>query len=65
MRYFLCVVPPVGVLASKPLALPVNLLLTLCFYFPGLIHALLCVGDAKANERNGKLMKVIKKGQGK
>jgi uncharacterized membrane protein YqaE (UPF0057 family) len=45
MRYlFAIVLPPLGVfLCAKPISAVLNVFLTLLFYFPGAIHAVLCV----------------------
>lgn len=53
MMYLLAVVlPPVAVLFSgKPIQAFLNLILTLLFWFPGAIHAILVVKDAKDDKR--------------
>ena len=53
MLYFLAIVlPPLAVLlAGKPGAAVLNVVLTLCFWIPGVIHAILCVNEAKADAR--------------
>jgi uncharacterized membrane protein YqaE (UPF0057 family) len=44
--------PPLAVLlAGKPIQAVLNLVLTLFFYVPGLIHAILVVHDKKADKR--------------
>ncbi|GAA1374836.1 YqaE/Pmp3 family membrane protein [Peribacillus frigoritolerans] len=44
--------PPLAVLlAGKPIQSVLNLVLTLFFYVPGLIHAILVVHDKKADKR--------------
>jgi uncharacterized membrane protein YqaE (UPF0057 family) len=56
--------PPVAVLLKgKPLQAALNLLLTLCFWIPGMIHAILVVNNANAEKRNRKLVKAIRQGQ--
>lgn len=49
MLYLLAIIcPPLAVLfAGKPGQAFINLILTLCFYVPGLIHAILVINDAK------------------
>jgi uncharacterized membrane protein YqaE (UPF0057 family) len=49
MLYLIAILcPPVAVLfAGKPDQAFVNLILTVCFYVPGLIHAILVINDAK------------------
>lgn len=53
MLYLLAILcPPLAVLfAGKPGQAFINLILTLCVYVPGLIHAILVINDAK-NARN-------------
>ncbi|WP_113805990.1 YqaE/Pmp3 family membrane protein [Bacillus taeanensis] len=63
MLYILAIIfPPLAVLiAGKPFQAIVNLILTLCFYVPGLIHALLVVHDRKADKRLKKQMKMMRR----
>ncbi|MDQ7094219.1 YqaE/Pmp3 family membrane protein [Desulfosporosinus sp. PR] len=51
--YFLAIIcPPLAVLlCGKPIQAILNLVLSLLFYFPGLIHALMVVSEKKSNER--------------
>ncbi|TVP89000.1 MAG: YqaE/Pmp3 family membrane protein [Alkalicoccus sp.] len=50
--------PPVAVLiAGKPFQALINLILTLIFYVPGVIHAILVVKDMKDDARMEKYMK--------
>ncbi|MFB7641597.1 YqaE/Pmp3 family membrane protein [Peribacillus butanolivorans] len=53
MLYFIAILfPPLAVLlAGKPIQAVLNLILTLFFYVPGLIHAILVVHDKKADKR--------------
>ena len=53
MRYFLAIVlPPLAVLlCGKPLQFVLNLILTLVFWVPGVIHALFIVHDYLADKR--------------
>ena len=53
MLYLLAIVlPPVAVLiAGKPVQAVLNLLLTLCLWVPGMIHALFVVNETKADRR--------------
>jgi uncharacterized membrane protein YqaE (UPF0057 family) len=56
--------PPVAVLLKgKPFQAVLNLLLTLCFWIPGVIHAILVVNDANEEKRNKKLIRAIRRGQ--
>ncbi|KWW20539.1 MULTISPECIES: YqaE/Pmp3 family membrane protein [Peribacillus] len=53
MLYIIAILfPPLAVLlAGKPISALINLILTLFFYIPGLIHALFVVHDKKADKR--------------
>lgn len=61
MRYFFAIVfPPLAVLLCNRMgSFIVNCLLTLLFYFPGAIHAVLVVNDKIAEERQNKLIAAI------
>jgi uncharacterized membrane protein YqaE (UPF0057 family) len=49
--------PPLAVLiVGKTGQAFLNLILSLCLYFPGLIHALCVVGESKAEARNARLI---------
>lgn len=63
MIYLLCILfPPAAVLlAGRPGSAVLNLLLTLCLWVPGVIHAILVVNDAKSDKRNEKLIKAMNK----
>ncbi len=62
MRYFLAIIlPPVAVLiCGKPIQAILNLLLTLLFWIPGMIHALVVVNGYYADQRTGKIVDAIK-----
>ncbi|MCU4920433.1 MULTISPECIES: YqaE/Pmp3 family membrane protein [Bacillus] len=53
MMYLLAIVlPPVAVLiCGKPFQAIINFILTLIFWVPGVIHAILVVHDKKADQR--------------
>ncbi|MES1040262.1 MULTISPECIES: YqaE/Pmp3 family membrane protein [Peribacillus] len=53
MLYLIAIIfPPLAVLlAGKPVQAVLNLVLTLFFYVPGLIHAILVVHDKNADKR--------------
>ncbi|MFE4073946.1 YqaE/Pmp3 family membrane protein [Peribacillus sp. YIM B13477] len=53
MLYLIAILfPPLAVLlAGKPIQAVLNLVLTLFFYVPGLIHAILVVHDKKVDKR--------------
>jgi uncharacterized membrane protein YqaE (UPF0057 family) len=49
--------PPVAVLLNgKPVQALLNLLLTLLFWVPGVIHAILVVMDEKAERRTARII---------
>ena len=62
MIYLLCIVlPPVAVLvAGKPGAALLNLVLTLCLWVPGIVHAILVVNSANADKRNAAVIAAVK-----
>jgi len=52
--------PPLAVLlCGKPFQAILNCLLTLCFYFPGALHAILVVSSSHADRRHREQMKAI------
>jgi uncharacterized membrane protein YqaE (UPF0057 family) len=52
--------PPLAVLfCGKPFQALLNCALTLCFYVPGLIHALLVVQAHKADQRQKALIRAM------
>ena len=53
MLYLLAIIfPPLAVLLTgRPFQGLLNLVLTLCFWIPGVIHAILVVNEHKANQR--------------
>jgi uncharacterized membrane protein YqaE (UPF0057 family) len=63
MRYFLALIlPPLAVLlCGKPFQAVLSILLTICFWFPGVIHALFVVHSHKADLRTERLEKAIRK----
>jgi uncharacterized membrane protein YqaE (UPF0057 family) len=65
MRYLIAIIlPPVAVLlCGKPVQFLLNIVLTLCFYFPGAIHAILVVSSYQADKRNQKLIRAIENNQ--
>jgi uncharacterized membrane protein YqaE (UPF0057 family) len=62
MRYLLAILlPPVAVLiCGKPVQAVLNLILTLFFWIPGMVHALLVVSDHYADERNKELVAAMR-----
>lgn len=63
MMYLLAILlPPVAVLfVGKPFQAILNLILTLFFWLPGAIHAVLLVHEKKADDRMKKQAKLIAK----
>lgn len=63
MRYFLCLIlPPFAVFTTGRIgAFILNLLLTLCFWIPGVIHAILVTNDYYAAKRHRQLVRVMKR----
>lgn len=61
MRYLLAILlPPVAVLlCGKPIQFLLNIVLTLLFYVPGMIHALLVVHSHLADKRTERIVKAI------
>jgi len=61
MRYLLAIVlPPLAVLlCGKPLQFVLNFVLTLCFWVPGMIHAILVVHSHLEDERAKKIIRAI------
>lgn len=64
MRYFLCIIlPPLGVLTTGRIgAFILNILLTLCFWIPGVIHAILVTSNYYEAKRHRQLLRAIKHG---
>jgi len=58
MRYLIALVcPPLAVfLCGKPVSALLNVLLTLLLYFPGAVHAVLCVHERHADNRHRALL---------
>ncbi|MEN1985241.1 YqaE/Pmp3 family membrane protein [Paenibacillus hubeiensis] len=64
MRYLLCFLPPLAVLScGKVGQFFISCILTLFFYVPGVIHAILVVNSYKADKRNDKLIRAINQQQ--
>jgi uncharacterized membrane protein YqaE (UPF0057 family) len=64
MRYLLAIIcPPLAVLfCGKPFQSLLNLLLTLCLWIPGVIHAFAVVSSHKADKRTDRVVKAIQGG---
>ena len=61
MRYLLAILlPPLAVLlCGKPIQFVLNIVLTLFFWVPGVVHAILVVHDHLEDKRANRLMKAI------
>jgi uncharacterized membrane protein YqaE (UPF0057 family) len=62
MLYLLAILlPPVAVLfCGKPIQFILNIILTLCFYLPGMIHAVLVVNNHLADKRAERIEQAIR-----
>ena len=62
MRYLIAVlVPPVAVLlCGKPFQAVLSVLLSLCFYVPGQIHACLVVHSHLADQRADRIVRAVR-----
>ena len=65
MLYLVAVLlPPLAVLlAGKPFQAILNLILTLMFYVPGLIHALFVVHNHYADKRQDRMLRELNQGR--
>lgn len=63
MRYFLCIIlPPVAVLSTgRILAFICSCILTLCFWIPGVIHAILVTSDYYEDRRTRRTVRAIRR----
>lgn len=61
MRYLLAILlPPVAVLlCGRPFQALLNLVLTLCVWVPGVVHALLVVHDYQTERRTERLIRAL------
>ena len=66
MRYLLAILlPPVAVfLCGKPIQGIISIILTLCFWIPGVIHALFVVHGHLADKRTDRIVKAIEESEG-
>ena len=64
MRYFLCFLfPPAAVLTTGKIgALILNIILTIFFWVPGIIHAILVTGKFYDDRRHRQLMRATRRG---
>ena len=63
MRYLLAIIlPPIAVLlCGKPVQAILNLLLTILFWIPGVVHALFVVHSHLADKRTETLLEAVEK----
>ena len=63
MMYLLAIIlPPIAVLiCRKPILAILNLILTLIFWIPGMIHALFVVHSYYADKRTDKIVEAMEK----
>ena len=63
MRYFLAIIlPPLAVLlCGKPFQFVLNIFLTLLFWIPGVIHAILVVNSHLADKRTQRIVEAVQK----
>ena len=63
MRYFLCFLcPPLAILTTGKMgALILNIILTIFFWVPGIIHAILVTNDYYAERRHRKMVRVMRR----
>lgn len=61
MRYLIAILlPPLAVLlCGKPLQFVLNLILTLCFWIPGMIHAILVVHSHLEDQRADRIIRAM------
>lgn len=65
MRYLLAIfLPPVAVLlCGKPVQFVLNIILTLMFWVPGVVHAIFVVHSYLADKRTDRIVEAIEKGR--
>jgi len=63
MRYLLAIIlPPIAVIiCGKPIQAILNLILTLLFWIPGVIHAIFVVHGYLADKRTDRVIEAIEK----
>jgi uncharacterized membrane protein YqaE (UPF0057 family) len=64
MRYFLCFLcPPIAILTTGRMgAFVLNIILTLCFWIPGIIHSILVVNDFYEDRRFRRYARATRRG---
>lgn len=65
MLYLLAILlPPIAVLfCGKPIQFLLNIILTICFYLPGAVHAILVVNSHLADKRAERIEQAIRNSQ--
>ena len=65
MLYLLAILlPPLAVLfCGKPIQFLLNIILTICFYLPGAVHAILVVNSHLADKRAERIEQAIRDSQ--
>ena len=62
MRLLAIICPPLAVLLTgKPFSAMLNLVLTICLWVPGAIHAWGIVSDSQADRRHNQLVRAIRR----
>ena len=66
MRYLIAILlPPLAVfLCGKPMIGVLNIILTLCFWIPGVVHALFVVHNHLNEKQTQKIVDAIEKNKG-
>lgn len=60
MRWVLCIIPPLAIATTKrPGQVVISVILTLLFYIPGVIHALIIVGSYQGDKREQRIMAAV------
>jgi len=64
MRYFLCFLcPPIAILTTGKLgSMLLNIILTIFFWVPGIIHAILVVNKYYDDKRHRQFMRMARRG---
>ena len=56
------ILPPLAVLlCGKPIQAVISILLTMCLWIPGVIHAILVVNAKNADKRNDRLIEAVRR----
>lgn len=64
MYFFAVVLPPLAILmAGKPFQFLISIPLTIFFWIPGIIYAIMIVNEYKADQRNQQLVNAMSQNQ--